>query len=443
MRNVAWRVPLLTASIATAILASPTPVAAAQVRAWIAEPTAAAEQRRPPRDPLNVDFESLTMGEAACQGHSMPCQLRVANDSFFPNQWHLRNPRRNGGADTADINVLDAWIEHTEGDTSIVIAIIELDSIDFDHPDLVGNRWSNPEDHAEHGRDFSGCDSVGEELERLDSLVATCSVKMSSADPADAMKHGTAVAGLAAAVGGNGIGVTGVCPRCRFMSLVIGRDNPVGRVAAALFYAISKGARIINISLDRPNLLIQAVDAVANPWPDSISIVEAPGEDSVDACGELGSDTGLIIVGASDAGDRRILRSNFGPCLSLLAPGGVDGTMRGITTTDVRGPAGHNKDDPPANCRVPELSNLDYTACFGGTSAAAPIVSGVIGLMLSVNPDLTRQQVKHILETTAEKIDHENANYVSGFSTTHGHGRVNATAAVKCARNRDLPCLAP
>jgi hypothetical protein len=83
---------------------------------------------------------------------------------------------------------------------------------------------------------------------------------------------------------------------------------------------------------------------------------------------------------------------------------------------------------------VTELSDPRYTNCFGGTSAAAPIVSGIIGLLLSEYPSLTRQQITDIIQDTADKIDAVAANYNNlGFSSTHGYGRVNAFAALQGA----------
>jgi subtilisin family serine protease len=71
---------------------------------------------------------------------------------------------------------------------------------------------------------------------------------------------------------------------------------------------------------------------------------------------------------------------------------------------------------------------------FGGTSAAAPLVAGIAGLLLARNPELTRDELETILEATADKIDPANARYdASGFSTRAGHGRVNAARALRWA----------
>ena len=107
--------------------------------------------------------------------------------------------------------------------------------------------------------------------------------------------------------------------------------------------------------------------------------------------------------------------SNIGPNLDLVAYGG-DANKSGegdIRTIDRIGANGY--------------SNGDYTDAFSGTSAACPQVSGVAALILSINPNLTRQEVENILFTTAVDLGG------SGRDDSYGHGKVNAFASVKSA----------
>jgi subtilisin family serine protease len=81
----------------------------------------------------------------------------------------------------------------------------------------------------------------------------------------------------------------------------------------------------------------------------------------------------------------------------------------------------------------------DYYSSFGGTSAAAPLVAGIAGLLLSLNPELGRTDVQRILEHTADKIDRAHAAYdAHGFSERAGYGRVNAARALLPAVTIDV-----
>ena len=173
---------------------------------------------------------------------------------------------------------------------------------------------------------------------------------------------------------------------------------------------------------------------------------------------DLSSLDSVIAVGASTDEDKRAWFSSVGACLDLLAPGapeprlGVqDSTRWGITTTDSVGLRGYNSADAETNPNRAcpsgfELNDNDYTGCFGGTSAAAPIVAGTAALMLSADPTLTRLEVQDILQRTAAKIQPGSgpgqANYdaTSGHSTTHGYGRVNAFCALRAVVAPDEPC---
>ena len=127
--------------------------------------------------------------------------------------------------------------------------------------------------------------------------------------------------------------------------------------------------------------------------------------------------------------------------MELLAPTyhGIDKSdlsagTQDIATTDRTGVAGYNRSVPVGWCPTPEGADDGYTFCFGGTSASTPMVAGVAGLILSVNPNLTRKQVQDILQQTADKIEPSIAKYdATGFSKTHGYGKVNAHKAASAA----------
>jgi subtilisin family serine protease len=125
----------------------------------------------------------------------------------------------------------------------------------------------------------------------------------------------------------------------------------------------------------------------------------------------------VLAVGVADHRDR-LGGAGYGPCIDLVAPAKPESrTTLGVLTTDRAGLDGY--------------ADGGYHETFGGTSAAAPLVAGIAGLLLSLNPELTRTELEQLLEHTADKIDAANAGYdARGFSTRAGFGRVNAARAL-------------
>jgi len=141
------------------------------------------------------------------------------------------------------------------------------------------------------------------------------------------------------------------------------------------------------------------------------------------------SPTGVIAVGASKSGDlsgvssaslmaeERASYSQYGPTLDLVAPSSDQ--HLGITTTDRTGADGY--------------ASNDYTSDFGGTSASAPVVSGVAAAMLAVNPALSAASVKSMLRDSADEIGLVDYD-ANGRNDFHGHGRVNMYGALMLAQ---------
>lgn len=155
------------------------------------------------------------------------------NDPRFAEQWAIKNIGQNGGQYGSDIGVALAW-NKTTGAQSTTIAIIDS-GVDFSHPDLAGNQWTNshPTTGDTHGWDY---------------ITDTGDVK-------DEYGHGTAIAGIIAAQGNNSAGVSGVMWRASLMSLRVLDNTGTGDVASAveaIDYAIAHGAQVINLSWGTP-----------------------------------------------------------------------------------------------------------------------------------------------------------------------------------------------
>lgn len=333
----------------------------------------------------------------------------VPNDPLFARQWPLDNFGQGGGAVDADVDAPEAWAI-TRGSPSILIAVLD-DAVQLDHPDLAPNI-------ATAGRDFR------------EALPRETAAPREITD-----RHGTAVAGVAAARGDDGIGATGVCPQCSLLPISVdGADNAISVATGdAVRWAAAQGAAVINLSWGYARArrhtppadaaLRAALEAAATGGRGGRGtlIVVGVTNDAVDNCAgptrDLAALDSVLAVGVADFRDR-IGGAGYGPCLDLLAPSTPEGiTTLGVLTTDRTGLDGH--------------TGGDYHETFGGTSAAAPLVAGIAGLLLSLNPELTRSELIDLLEQTADKIDAANAGYdARGFSDRAGFGRVNAARAL-------------
>lgn len=378
----------------------------------------------------------------------------IPEDERFADQWHLKN----GDGSVGDINATHAW-EHSMGSSDVVIGIVELGGFDLSHPDLEEQLWVNEDEVPGNGIDDDGnglTDDVSgwAFVECWDVNLACGQADVAVGD----LDHGTAVAGLAVGETDGVEGIVGVCPGCRLMPLVAGLAKDDWGTALAIEYAWQEGASVVNLSWSggRPHMAEEAIKNATSlgrgglgvPIAKSVMAIVDDFCQGPDGWNMLASIEEVTSVSSSDDEDMRVpVKTGYGDCLDLLAPGGHGGNPLGLTTSDAIGTAGYNPPDPgPTECMSrPEASHLDYTNCFGGTSAATPIVAGVMGLMLSVAPDLTRGEVHDVLIRTAEKIDCDAASYTPAcppspdkpapyaHSVTHGHGRVDALAAVEAA----------
>jgi hypothetical protein len=254
-----------------------------------------------------------------------------------------------------------------------------------------------------------------------------------------AYEHGTAAAGVAAAAGDNGLDVTGIAPGCRLMPIQLYAEStftPNSTEADAFLWAADHGAAVMsnswgpdNADTPLPDATRAAIDhaTTAGRGGKGVAIFFAAGNSNSDTSHDSYiSYPGVISIAASNNVDTRAGYSCFGAAVAVAAPS--SGGTLGITTTDVTGNPGY--------------AQGNVTFGFGGTSSACPLAAGVAALVLSVNPSLTWQQVKAVLEQSADKIDVDAGGYdAAGRSDLYGFGRVNAYAAVRLAQefNAEAP----
>ncbi len=359
----------------------------------------------------------------------------VPNDPLFGDEWHLRNTGQNGGTVGADSRAAVAW-NITQGSQNIVIAVLEPDGFDANHPDLIPNLWANPGEVGGNGVDDDGNGLIDDTHGWNFGPCETNNVAGCGSNQLTPEQHGTNSAGVAAARGNNSIGVSGSCPNCALMLIQFGDYDDFLR-SMAFDYARTEGAHIISNSWHTAKMtfypkLLTAFNTAATEGRGGKGIVifQAAGNTYKNICVQTGptpdihsgSLPNVISVSTTNHKDQRVNvvgenANGFGNCVDILAP------TNWIVTTDVFSPDGN--------------SDNDYNKFYSGTSAATPIAAGLGALLLTVNPNLTRQEVQHLLQDTADKVEPSvgNYDYATGFSgpASHSWGRINAFEAVRIA----------
>ncbi|HYP40072.1 MAG TPA: S8 family serine peptidase, partial [Chloroflexia bacterium] len=325
--------------------------------------------------------------------------------NFLTQQWHL-----------AAAKVLDAW-NITKGSPEIMIAILD-DGLDTSHVEFQGI--------VKASYDFS--------------RNVTDVTPQTSAD-----SHGTACAGVAVARGKK---ASGVAPGCSLMAVRTPRYLGTHEEAQMFMWAARNKADVISCSWGTPDGF-----GDYDPLPDNVAAAihecvrpggpgrggkgipifwaAGNGSESVSLDG-YASNPDVIAIAASTNKEAKAPYSDFGKEIWVCAPSSGDMLQgdKSIFTTDRTGAPGYNDGDAGRGD-----VNGDYTNDFGGTSSATPLVAGVAGLMLSVNPSLTAWQVREILKSTADKIGDKNSYNDQGFSLIFGYGRVNAVKGVEAAKS--------
>ncbi|HWH96669.1 MAG TPA: S8 family peptidase [Baekduia sp.] len=273
----------------------------------------------------------------------------AASDPRAGDQWALQGD--------APMGIDSAWRQTTGAD--VTVAIIDS-GIDLGHPDLVPNLWSNPGEVPGNGVDDDGNGYV-DDVHGYDFVDR-------DGTPQDANGHGTHVAGIAAARGGNGIGVAGVAWRARLMAVrVLDADarGTTTAVAEGIRYAVDNGARIINLSLAGPSSTPDLQDAVRDAQTRGVLIVVAVGNEGADLAAAPTFPAGYAednVLGVAATRRDGVLSSvsDYGPGADLAAPG------EEILSTALGG-------------------GYEWRT---GTSMAAPQVAGALVLLAAARPDL-------------------------------------------------------
>ncbi|MEM2152394.1 MAG: S8 family serine peptidase [Candidatus Bathyarchaeia archaeon] len=287
---------------------------------------------------------------------------QTPNDPYYSKQWHLPT-----------IGAPGAWDVST-GSQSIVVAVLDS-GVDPSHPDLAGK------------------------------LLQGWNFYDNNADTSDVYGHGTKVAGTAAAIANNGIGVASVAWNCVILPVRVTDTSgyiSYSLLSKGLTYAADRGAKVAVMSFQI--FSGSSLSSAAKYFMDKGGLAVA-------AAGNTGKYEGyadnpyIVSVSATASGDILASFSSYGPYVDLSAPGvSIYTTVKGGSYGSV-----------------------------SGTSFSAPIVAGVAALIFSANPSLTPADVEQILESTAVDLGD------AGYDVYYGWGRVNAYEALKAAAGAAPP----
>lgn len=336
-----------------------------------------------------ITLDSVKAGEEA----------PTPKDPSFRKQWGMKNDGKNGsifssGVAGEDINALRAW-SLTKGSNEVRIAVIDT-GVDYTHPDLKNNIMVN-------AAELNGTKGVDDDANGYVDDIYGYDFAGKDADPQDGHGHGTHCAGNIGA-SHDGAGIAGVMGNVKMLPIKFLSDSGSGETIdaiASIDYAIKRGVHVMSNSWGGGEREQSLEDAIKAAEAAGITFVAAAGNessnnDSTDSFPANYQVSNVISVGSMTSSGTKSSFSNYGiKAVHVMAPGSS------ILSTYKRG---------------------GYTT-MSGTSMATPMVAGIVGLLLSQEPNLTPAQIKERLVSTSVKSSKLQSASVSG-------GRVDAYRAL-------------
>ena len=321
---------------------------------------------------------------------------RVPNDPSYSTLWGMNQ------ANDVDINAPEAWdIMNDDSASEIVVGIVDT-GIDYNHPDLAANVWSNPLE----ANGIPGVDDDGNGV--VDDIHGYNGVG-NNGNPLDDNNHGTHCAGTIGGVGNNGVGVAGVAWKVKLMGLKFLDSSGSG--------ATSNAIKVINYAVSMRNRGGK-LKVLSNSWGGGG--YSSALEDAI----RVANDAGILFVAAAgNSGSNNDTTANYPSNYevpNVLAVAAVDSngakasfSSYGATTVDVAA---------PGVGIYSTVRNNGY-ASFNGTSMATPHVSGVAALVFARVPQLSASDVRTQIMQTVKPLAGLNGLMIAP-------GIVNARAAI-------------
>jgi subtilisin family serine protease len=297
-----------------------------------------------------------------------------------------------------------AWTWAREAE-DVTIAIIDT-GVQLDHPDLKGNFWINEDEIKDNDLD-DDANGFKDDVYGWDFVNNTAdnNVKISRGYQKYAVNHGTVVAGIAAGVANNELGISGIAWKAKIMSLRAINSQGQGNtydIARAIDYATKNGADVINLSFVGSKSDPILGNAIQRAYQAGVAVVAAAGNEmnfGIDldqnirypVCYDF--DKNMVLgVGSVDANNKISTFSNFGKnCIDIMAPG-EDFYSTQVFQAELR-----------------DFKNA-YGNSWSGTSFATPLVSGTIALMKKIDPNFTIEEIYRLIKENATDISFRNIN---------------------------------
>ena len=324
-------------------------------------------------------------------------------DPLSYNQWYL---------DAAYLNIHEVHKTYSgKSENSSIVQIVET-GFNIYHPDLIANMdYSMTYDASVLYEDDKGLEGAYEDGFEY---------------------HATAVAGIIGARGNNSIGVKGINPFGKLVSFKFGKDT-AGIIPSRLDIAWRDGPRA------------NEIDISSNSWGDCTNYETNREKILKDGSETLRDKKGRIYVfsaGNHRIGDESCSKNSANLQNMINNPYSI--TVASINKNDTIA----DNSNPGSNILISAYgkdsiwtTSIDgYAGGFGGTSAAAPMVSGGIALLLEACPDLTYRDVKNIIAKSAIQVDSSNPTWIrnqAGYyhSRDYGFGKLNIMGAITMCQN--------
>ncbi len=324
----------------------------------------------------------------------------IPNDPSYASQYAL-----------SKISAALAW-DINKGDTSIVIGIVDT-GVDWDHPDLAANIWTNWNEIPNNGIDDDNNGYI-DDVRGWD--FGGLSGTPDNNPMEDQPDHGTHVAGIASAVTDNSIGVASIGFKSKLMPVKTTRNDQRGPNGPyviygyeGIVYAADNGAKVINCSWGGSGFSLLGQETINYATSQGSLVVAAAGNSNISDSHYPSSYKGVLSVASTTSTDTKSSFSNYGYSVDVSAPGSS----------------------------IYNTWQNDTYATLSGTSMASPLTAGLAALVFAQFPSYNAEQVGEQIRVNTDNIDTQNPS----FQYLLGSGRINAFKSLSNSNSKSVRAI--